>query len=173
MSKKNIRRTTKGLSPKPVVKQDDTVFIVREDLDEEQEGLKTATAGGAGGLNAPALRPAAEQPAVPSKPLAPLATMWPNSVPPTGGTKPLPAPAPQVQTVAQSPTAPEKAVVVAQVPKRTAPRVVTVSFALLKPNAKRVSVCGEFNGWSPSATPLKRHNDGHWETTVALERVNK
>jgi 1,4-alpha-glucan branching enzyme len=29
-------------------------------------------------------------------------------------------------------------------------------------------VCGEFNGWSPTATPMKRHDDGHWETTVAL-----
>ena len=32
----------------------------------------------------------------------------------------------------------------------------------------QVSLCGEFNGWSPSATPMKRHDDGHWETTVAL-----
>ena len=29
-------------------------------------------------------------------------------------------------------------------------------------------MCGDFNGWSPIATPMKRHSDGHWETTVAL-----
>jgi len=44
----------------------------------------------------------------------------------------------------------------------------SVIFALPKPDAKRVSLCGEFNDWSPGATPMTRHNDGHWKTTVAL-----
>jgi 1,4-alpha-glucan branching enzyme len=35
-------------------------------------------------------------------------------------------------------------------------------------NTKRLSLSGEFNGWSMDATPLKRHDDGHWETTVEL-----
>ena len=52
--------------------------------------------------------------------------------------------------------------------KPTAPKTVSVSFALHKPDAKRVSLCGDFNGWSPSATPMQRHDDGHWGTTVAL-----
>ena len=56
----------------------------------------------------------------------------------------------------------------AQAPKPTAPQTVNVLFALHKPDAKRVSLCGEFNGWSPTATPMKRHDDGHWETTVFL-----
>jgi 1,4-alpha-glucan branching enzyme len=43
-----------------------------------------------------------------------------------------------------------------------------VRFAFHNPDAKRVSLSGEFNGWSPTATPMKRHNDGIWETTVAL-----
>jgi 1,4-alpha-glucan branching enzyme len=58
--------------------------------------------------------------------------------------------------------------VAAPVAKPTAPKALSVSFALHKPDAKRVSLCGDFNGWSPSATSMKRHNDGHWETTVAL-----
>ena len=56
----------------------------------------------------------------------------------------------------------------AQAPKSTAPKTRSIRFALHKPDAKQVSLCGEFNGWSPSATPMKRHDDGHWETTVAL-----
>jgi hypothetical protein len=51
---------------------------------------------------------------------------------------------------------------------RSAGGPVEVSFAIMRPGAKRVSVCGDFNRWSPSETPLKRHEDGHWETTVAL-----
>ena len=57
---------------------------------------------------------------------------------------------------------------VVQAPKPTATKTLSISFALHKPDAKRVSLCGEFNGWSPSATPMKRHEDGCWETTVAL-----
>jgi 1,4-alpha-glucan branching enzyme len=43
-----------------------------------------------------------------------------------------------------------------------------VNFVLLEPGAKQVALCGDFNGWSPTATPMKRHDDGHWGTTVAL-----
>jgi 1,4-alpha-glucan branching enzyme len=45
---------------------------------------------------------------------------------------------------------------------------VNASFALFDPDAKRVSLCGDFNGWAPDATPLKWREGGHWETTVAL-----
>ncbi|MCX6916703.1 MAG: hypothetical protein NT167_27275 [Verrucomicrobia bacterium] len=41
----------------------------------------------------------------------------------------------------------------------------SVIFALPKPDAKRVSLCGDFNDWSPGATPMARHNDivdGDW-----------
>ena len=33
---------------------------------------------------------------------------------------------------------------------------------------KRVSLCGDFNGWACNATPMERNEDGHWETTVDL-----
>ena len=52
-------------------------------------------------------------------------------------------------------------------PPATPPKV-RVTFVLLEPDAHRVSLSGEFNGWSLDATPLKRQEGGHWETTVAL-----
>jgi hypothetical protein len=46
--------------------------------------------------------------------------------------------------------------------------IVNVSFALVRPRATQVSLCGEFNGWSPAAGPMTQHDDGHWEAIVAL-----
>ena len=31
-----------------------------------------------------------------------------------------------------------------------------------------VSLCGEFNGWEPPGTPLKRRKDGSFSVTVSL-----
>ena len=45
---------------------------------------------------------------------------------------------------------------------------IKVTFALPEPNAKQVALCGEFNNWSPDATPMQLQEDGHWETTIAL-----
>lgn len=39
-------------------------------------------------------------------------------------------------------------------------------FAVWAPNAKRVSVIGDFNGWNPLATPLTRHELGFWHAFV-------
>jgi 1,4-alpha-glucan branching enzyme len=44
-----------------------------------------------------------------------------------------------------------------------------VTFVFRKDGATQVSVCGQFNGWSPTATPMNRQSDGHWETAVALK----
>ena len=193
MTKKFSKKVREPLSPKPTVKQEDTAFLVREDLDEQQERLRKTAAAGAAALRTPAPTAPAGQPhapaTVPSKPLAPLASLWPSSVPPQAeanpsqraapqkapvkatASKPAPATAaPSPQPPAQSVPAksPEKAAVAAPAAKPTAPKTVSVSFALHKPDAKGVSVCGEFNGWSPTATPMKRQQDGHWGTTVAL-----
>ncbi|MGO8930021.1 MAG: glycogen-binding domain-containing protein [Limisphaerales bacterium] len=43
-----------------------------------------------------------------------------------------------------------------------------MSFALLEPDAKQVALCGEFNGWSPDATPMNWKAGGRWETVLAL-----
>jgi hypothetical protein len=44
-----------------------------------------------------------------------------------------------------------------------------VRFTLLAPNASHVSIVGDFNGWNPSALPLRRSADGQtWEVEVTL-----
>jgi hypothetical protein len=189
MAKTITRKVGKPLSPKPAVEQADTAYLVREDLDEEQERLRKAAAAGANALKTPApTAPAGPSPApamVPSKPLAPLAALWPDPVPSKGeatpshgpalqeapvmaiASKPVPAtapPAPKPPAQLPSPKSPENAAGVTP----AAPKTLTVRFAIHKPDAKGVSLCDEFNGWSPTATPMKRHNDGIWETTVAL-----
>ena len=194
MSKKTIKKTTKPLSPRPAVKQDDTVYLVREDLDAEQERLRSTPGPEAGPLQAPAPAQAADQPpapaVVPLQPLAPLAALWPDPVPPKRESKPAPAPAappkvpvaapaskpalapaaPSAKPPAQSapPTSPDKSAGPAQAPKAAAAKTVNVTFALHKPDAKQVLLGGDFNGWATGATPMKRHEDGHWETTIAL-----
>ncbi len=39
---------------------------------------------------------------------------------------------------------------------RTTGEPVTVRFLLVAPSARRVSVVGDFNGWDPAATPMRR-----------------
>jgi hypothetical protein len=162
MAKKNSKTERKPLSPKPAVMQEDTAYLVREDLDEQQERLRNAAVSGTAALRTSAPPNPAGQPSSPatvsSKPLAPLAALWPDAAPSEGEPKASQGPAPQ------------KAPVTATAPaaKPTVPKTLSVSFAIHKPDAKRVALCGEFNGWSPTATPMKRHDDGHWETTVSL-----
>jgi hypothetical protein len=178
MTKKFPKRVREPLSPKPAVKQDDTAYLVREDLDEEQEWLSKAEASGAGAVKTPAPAAATEQPtpaAAASKPLALLAALWPSSVPPRGEVTPSQGPAlataaPLPPPLVQSPPSkyPENTSVAASATKPPAPQSVKVNFVLLEPGAKQVALCGDFNGWSPTATPMKRHDDGHWGTTVAL-----
>jgi hypothetical protein len=193
MAQKTIKKTVKPRSPKPPAAQVDTAYLVREDLDEQQERLRKAEAAGANALKTPAQPAVVEQPsapvALPLKPLAPLAALWPDPVASKGESTPSQAPAPQkapVAAIAPKPapaTAPllaqppaqlpsskstEKAAMAGQAHKSTAIKTVNVIFALLEPDAKQVSLCGDFNGWASHATPMKRHGDGHWETTVAL-----
>ena len=40
---------------------------------------------------------------------------------------------------------------------------------MVEPRAKAVSVCGEFNGWSPQANPMERRGEGRWQTVLALK----
>ncbi len=62
----------------------------------------------------------------------------------------------------------ETPAVAEKAPIPTATPSVKVNFVLLEPNAKQVSLCGDFNGWVSHSTPMKRNDGGHWETTVAL-----
>ena len=56
----------------------------------------------------------------------------------------------------------------AEVPLPPAPAKIKVTLAVVDLGATQVSLCGEFNGWSPSATPMNRRADGYWEATVDL-----
>ena len=45
-----------------------------------------------------------------------------------------------------------------------------VTFVLpAEAGANAAHVCGEFNEWSPTATPMKRRKDGSFGATVTLE----
>src|ERR1035437_9408845 len=83
--------------------------LVREDLDEQQERLRKAAAAGTNALRTPApAAPAEPSPApatVPSKPLAPLAALWPDPV------------ASKRESRRSQPPAPQKAPVAAIAPK--------------------------------------------------------
>ncbi len=39
-------------------------------------------------------------------------------------------------------------------------------------DAKKVSLCGEFNHWNPDAHPMKKRKDGRWSLTISLEAGN-
>jgi 1,4-alpha-glucan branching enzyme len=44
-----------------------------------------------------------------------------------------------------------------------------VNFICIAPQAKQVSLVGDFNGWNPEANPMQRRPDGAWMTTVELK----
>ena len=62
---------------------------------------------------------------------------------------------------------PQGAVVESQLPDSVAPRA--IKFVLVAPQASRVAVVGDFNGWDAAATPAARQPDGSWTTFVTLE----
>jgi hypothetical protein len=43
-----------------------------------------------------------------------------------------------------------------------------VRFVFVAPNASTVTIVGDFNGWSPAATPLRRSPDGLWSISLEL-----
>jgi hypothetical protein len=55
-----------------------------------------------------------------------------------------------------------------QLPDSLAPRA--IKFVLIAPKAARVSVVGDFNGWSTSANPMREQGaDGTWTVFVPLK----
>jgi hypothetical protein len=109
--------------------------------------------------------PVAQRPVAPQglKALTPEVkpTAAPVVVPKPPAEPPKAAPAPQA--------APAKPQPPAKAAPPTPPSPVKVAFVLHAPKATRVSVCGEFNRWSPDASPLKQLEDGRWQTTLALQ----
>jgi len=45
----------------------------------------------------------------------------------------------------------------------------TIGFKFYAPQAKKVYVGGDFNGWKPEKTPLKKDKTGNWSTEVQLK----
>lgn len=65
------------------------------------------------------------------------------------------------------PTAQRPAVAAnSQLPDSIAPRV--IKFVLIAPQATKVALVGDFNGWDQEATPAQRQSDGSWATFVQL-----
>jgi len=90
----------------------------------------------------------AEEPPTPTAvtpPLAPMAALWPNPG-----------------------TSPAKVTGDTRVTPPPATLKIKVAFVLPEPEARHVALAGEFNSWSPDATPMKRQADGIWETIIAL-----
>jgi hypothetical protein len=113
--------------------------------------------------------------------LVPAPAAKPAQAPAAAVTKPKETPAtttmlkqPVALIAAESkPVAPaskpqEKPVAVKETPTSAATRTVKVAFVLDAPQARQVSVCGDFNDWEPESILLRRQNGGQWETTVAL-----
>jgi len=53
-----------------------------------------------------------------------------------------------------------------QLPDSIAPRM--VKFVLIAPDAQRVTLVGDFNGWNRDSTPAVREKDGSWTTFISL-----
>ena len=47
--------------------------------------------------------------------------------------------------------------------------LVYVRVALLDPEAQSVAIAGDFNGWDPSRTQLRRTSNGLWTLTIPLK----
>jgi len=41
------------------------------------------------------------------------------------------------------------------------------------PGVETLHLCGEFNGWSETANPMRREPDGSWSATLSLEGGNR
>jgi 1,4-alpha-glucan branching enzyme len=46
--------------------------------------------------------------------------------------------------------------------------VVPINFVCVAPQAKQVTLSGDFNDWDPAANPMKRQPDGAWLIQVQL-----
>jgi hypothetical protein len=196
MSKKTLKKMKGTLTPIAAARWADAAYPVeQEDLDEQQQRLRKAAAAGTDAqerptpATTPELYPAPA--AVSPPPLTPLAALWPTPAPAQGSAKPSPAPARKVQAepvkaaalqAAPAPAAqpaklpiqseptksPGKAAAVVEASMPPARPKVKVTFVLLDLGAKQVSLSGDFNGWSPNATPMRRDASEPWETTVDL-----
>lgn len=79
----------------------------------------------------------------------------------TAAAEPVKIPVPAAK--ASAPTAKVTA------PAPPAPQSTRVSFQLVKPGAKQVSVAGTFNGWKPEGAPLRPLGDGRFAADLTVD----
>ena len=51
---------------------------------------------------------------------------------------------------------------------KTSPKTKMVRFDFYAPEAQRVSLAGNFNGWDVDALPMKKNESGTWKVSVKL-----
>jgi hypothetical protein len=83
--------------------------------------------------------------------------VWPRKTPPS---RPVVPPRPPTKHVAP-PTHPTQ-------PVKPPPRIYNAEFTVTLPNARTVSLSGEFNNWSATAAPMRKRPDGQWAVTQQL-----
>ncbi len=176
MSRKSSKKATKPTVTELAPKNTGAAYPVEQtELDAQNERLKKAAAAGAGALNsASPAQPASPEPATPEKPLTKQETVHMGTA--TAKTAPNPVSAPVTQKLEAARA--ESRVMQTETPRSNAsggksPSAVEsqkgkVTFSLVEPSARHVSLRGDFNGWSAEATPMKRCQDGHWEASVTL-----
>ena len=166
MSKKAAKKPTGLSNANPNIDRSLSAYPVEpSELERQQSRIKKAAtpekAAAAGKSKpAPAMKvefPAASAPAAGA--VAPQKTSAPVGERSGPGPSALKEFRPEARTSGPAKTAPQQNVQL---------KIVNVSFALARPSASQVSLCGEFNDWSPDAGPMTRHEDGHWEAIVAL-----
>jgi 1,4-alpha-glucan branching enzyme len=53
--------------------------------------------------------------------------------------------------------------------RKTSPKTKRVRFDFHAPEAQRVSLAGDFNGWNVEALPMRRNHHGTWNASLSLE----
>jgi len=163
--KESPKESRKRRAPEEPAHRSDSVYPAGQDVKAQQERLRKAAVAASTDLkpSTPVVAPAqaiAVQKAPASAPVKAPATAAATPAAAAVKAPAAPSPKPSPPTPAK---APEKATGSATTKTRN------LTFVFSGPNAKRVSVSGEFNGWSPDATPMKRRSDGQWEKTLALK----
>ncbi|MGO9246113.1 MAG: protein kinase domain-containing protein [Verrucomicrobiia bacterium] len=88
-------------------------------------------------------------------------TQAPTPVPHTTTTTTIPTPPPP-------PPPPPPPVILPKPPSPPKVRMYNVEFTITAPDAHIVRLAGEFNNWSPTATPMRKRPNGTWAATMQL-----
>ena len=183
MPKESPKESRKRRAPEESAHRSDSAYPAGQDVNAQQERLRKAAVAASTDLkpSTPAANPK------PAAPITPSVAPAPKPAPAQAAAVQKAAPAPVKAPVTAAPTPAAAAAVKApaapsskpsppspaKAPQKAAGSAASktrnLTFVFSGPNAKRVSVSGEFNGWSPDATPMKRRSDGQWETTLALK----